>query len=289
MLGPRTTKHILIDQSSDGCMRHVLQHTVPIVNTIREFGTDPYTGRRADSEVQGTGTPMKWREHHFVLSAAHVLDKAEPKDLRVYAYSNLPATYKSPESLTMDDIVDGVALTDTSVIHRCKWEDLAVVTIDTRQFPGVEFIESMKDWIDPPVGEPVHCCGFPTDHSVRVNHRVVSPKRDEIDLAVWPTTFGGQVLPFPSEDEVKFHYDDLDSNRHFLIAYDGAGVSKHPRGISGAAVWWESDKKEIIWRPNFKFAGTATHCYKRGTIVRVVKASVVRRFIAELFGESDEA
>lgn len=269
-------------------MRHVLQHTASIVNTIREFGTDRSTGRRADSEVSGSGTPMKWREHHFILSAAHVFEKATPKDLRVLTYAKLPATYVSRESLTMDDIVDGVALTDASVMHRCKWEDLAVVTIDATKFQGVDFVDPAKDWIDPPVGEPVHCCGFPTDHSVRVNHRVVSPKRDEVDLAVWPTVFSGPVLPFPPEDQVKFHYDDLDSNRHYLIPYDGAGVSKHPGGVSGAAVWWESDKKEIIWRPNFKFGGTATHCHKKGTIVRVVKASVVRHFLVELFGESGE-
>lgn len=289
VFGPRTTKHGLIDQSSDACMRHVLLHTASIVNSLREFGIDRDTGRRADSEVPGTGTPMKWREHHFILSADHVFEKAAPKDLRVFAYTNLPATYISRESLTTADIVDGVALTDGSKIHRCGWEDLAVVTIDADQFPGADFIEPEKSWIDPPVGEPVHCCGFPTDHSVRVNHRTVSPTRDEVDLAVWPTTFSGQVLPFPSENDVKFQYDDLNASSHYLITYNGAGVSKHPRGISGAAVWWESDKKEIIWRPNFRFAGTATHCYKNGTIVRVVKASVVRRFLAELFGEPDEA
>lgn len=281
MLGSRTTQHGLIDQSSDGCMRYVLQHTASIVNTVREFGTDRHTGQRADSEVPGTGIPMKWREHHFVLSAAHVFDKAGPKDLRVFAYANLPVAYKSRESLTMRDIVDGVAMTDASVIHRCKWEDLAVVTIDAAQFPGVDFIEPEAAWIDPPVGEPVHCCGFPTDHSVRVNHRTVSPTRDEIDIAVWPTTFSTSVLPFPNKVT-----DDLNRDTHYLISYDGAGVSKHPGGVSGAAVWWESDKKEIIWRPNFRFAGTVTHCYKKGAILRVVKASVVRRFLAELFNES---
>lgn len=282
----RTTRQGLIDQSSDACMRHVLRHTASIVNTVREFGTDPYTGRRADSEVPATGTPMTWRKHHFVLSAAHVFDKAGPTDLRILMHTDLPSTYKARDSLTMRDIADGLPLTDASVIHRCKWEDLAVVTIDAAQFPGVDFIEPDKAWVDPPAGEMVHCCGFPTDHSVRVNHRVVSPTRDEVDLAVWPTIFSGVVLPFPSEDEVKFHYDDLDSQRHYLIAYDGVGVSKHPGGVSGAAVWWESDKKEIIWRPNFKFAGTATHCHKKGLIVRVVKASVVRRFLVELFNES---
>ena len=203
--------------------------------------------------------------------------------------ANLPARYKSRETLTMRDITDGLLLTEESAIHQCEWEDLAVVTVDPKKFPEIEFIEPQKCWVDPPSGENVHCCGFPSDHSIMVNRRAVSPKRDEVNLAIWPTVFSGSVLPFPSDDEVRFHYDDLDPDRHYLIPYDGAGVSKHPGGISGAAVWWESDEKKIIWRPNFSFAGTTTHCHKNGTIVRVVKASVVRRFLAELFGDSREA
>ncbi len=59
--------------------------------------------------------------------------------------------------------------------------------------------------------------------------------------------------------------------------------NNYPRGISDAAMWWESDQKQIIWRPHFKFAGVCTACYKRGTVVQVVKASVVRRFLEKVF------
>jgi len=197
----------------------------------------------------------------------------------------LPASYKSREALTQRDLAEALPLPANSVIHRCGWEDLAVVTVDPERFPSVDFTEPDKDWIDPAVGENVNCCGFPSDHSVVVNRRTVSMDRDEADRAVWPTAFGGPVLPFPSADDVKFHYDGLDPNSHYLIPYDGADVSEHPGGISGAAVWWESDEKQLIWRPNFRFAGTCTHCHKKGTRVRVVKASVVRRFLTELFGE----
>ncbi len=273
----------LLDQGSDACMRHLLRHTAAIVNGIRVVGVNRQTGQRGDSEVPGSGCPMRWGSHHFVLSAAHVFENAKATDVRVITYAELPASYKSSEALRPRDIVEGLPLAGDSVIHRCGWEDLAVVTVDPEKFPGVDFIEPDNDWIDPPPGENVTSCGFPSDHSVVVNRRTVSAGRDEADLAVWPTTFGGPVLPFPSADEVKYHYDDLDPNCHYLIPYDGAGVSEHPGGISGAAVWWESDEKHPIWRPDFRFAGTCTHCHKRGTRVRVVKASVLRRFLAELF------
>lgn len=274
----------LIAHASDACLRHLLRHTAAIVNSVREVGTDPFSGGPADSEVPGTGIPIKWGNHHFVLSAAHVFKNATPKDLRVLTFANLPPTYKGRESLTWDDIVDGLPLTGDCVIHVCDWEDLAVVTINPEKFPGVDFTDPAKEWTDPAVAENVHCCGFPSDHSFRVNKRRVSENRLEVDLAVWPTTFSGEVLPFPPPDELRFRYPDLDIERHYLIPYELPGISQKAGGISGAAVWWESDEKQIIWRPNFKFAGICTHWYPKRARVAVVKASVVRRFLTELFG-----
>jgi hypothetical protein len=195
----------------------MLQHTAAVVNSVRVVGVNRYTGERGDSEMPGTGCPMRWGKQRFVLSAAHVFENAEAKDIRVLVFADLPKEYKSREALTKRDIVDGIGLTDDSVIHRCKWEDLAVVTVDVAKFPGVDFIEPEKDWVDPPPGENVNCCGFPSDNSVIVNRRTVSPKRDEADLAVWPTIFGAPVLPFPSEDEVRFYFDPLQPDRHYLI------------------------------------------------------------------------
>lgn len=278
----------LIEHGSDACTRHLLQHTAGIVNGVRVSGVNRYTRERGDSEEPGTGCPMRWGRNHFVLSAKHLFENAKPTDVRVFTFANQPVQYKSPATVTMRDIVDGVTLTEGSIIHRCAWEDLAVVTVDPANFPDTEFIEPERYWVDPPPGENVHCCGFPSDHSLMLNRRAVSPKRFEVDLAVWPTIFSGPVQPFPSDEELRFQSDDLDPDKHYLVPYDGADVSKHPRGFSGAAVWWESDEKKIIWRPNFKFAGTVTHSYKDGRIVRVVKASVVRRFLAELFGQPGE-
>jgi hypothetical protein len=275
----------IIDYASDAFRRHLLQHTAAIVNSVREVGADRYTGQRADAEVPGTGCPMRWGDQYFVLTAAHVFDNAEPKDLRVLTYADLPVSFKGPHELTAKDIVDGVPLGYDSTIHRCGWEDLAVVTIDAGRFPGVDFVEPASAWIDPSINENVHCCGFPSDHHVRVNQRKVTPTRNEVDLAIYPTTFSGPVLPFPSVDEVKFYYDGLNEDRHYLIPYDLPGVSNHPRGISGAPVWWESDKRELIWRANLIFAGTCTHSHRNGTRVRIVKASAVRRFLAEVFGD----
>lgn len=80
----------LKNHGSDACMRHMLQHTAAVVNSVRVVGVNRYTGERGDSEVPGTGCPMRWGKHHFVLSAAHVFENAEAKEIRVLVFADLP-------------------------------------------------------------------------------------------------------------------------------------------------------------------------------------------------------
>ena len=99
------------------------------------------------------------------------------------------------------------------------------------------------EWIDPTEGELVHCCGFPTDHNVTADRKMIC-KKEEIGIAVYPTIFNGKVLPQPSERDLKFYITDFDPNRHYLIPYVCSG-SKHPRGVSGAAIWWGRPARDI--------------------------------------------
>jgi hypothetical protein len=107
--------------------------------------------------------------------------------------------------------------------------------------------------------------------------------KEERTLALRPETFSGQVLPQPTEQELRFQITAFDPDRHYLIPYEHP-ESTHPRGFSGAAIWWESDQKQLVWKPTFKFAGVCTSCYRGGKVEQVVKASVVRRFREKVFG-----
>jgi hypothetical protein len=55
-------------------------------------------------------------------------------------------------------------------------------------------------------------------------------------------------------------------------------------GISGAAAWVQSNERQALWTASFKFAGTCTSCHQNGTIEQIVKASVAREFLLEVFG-----
>jgi len=179
--------------------------------------------------------------------------------------------------------VDAVSLTDpAAMVHLCAWEDLALISTLSTAIPNAEFFDAANEWIDPQENEPLHCHAFPIDHHVMVGQKIL-PNKEERTLALYPTAFGGRVLPLPTEDELKFKITDFNPEKHYLTPYGNLG-SKQPHGISGAAMWWESDEKLLVWRPNFKFAGICICCYKNGSVVQVVKASVVRRFLTEVFG-----
>jgi len=267
-------------QASDASLNHVLRRTLGVINEVRVVGRHP-DGRRADQEVPGTGCPILWDENHLILTAKHVIDTATTKDIRIAAFSPTAIIFKEPEKLTPDDMEAGESLPANSQIVCCGWEDLAAIVIPSTALPKCDFVDIQREWIDPAEGELVHCCGFPTDHNVTADRKMVGEK-EEIGIGVYPTVFNGKVLPQPSEHDLKFYITDFDKSRHYLIPYVCSG-SKHPRGISGAAIWWETDQEMLVWRPEFKFAGTCVCTYRSGTIIQVIKASVVRRFLKEVF------
>ncbi len=204
---------------------------------------------------------------------------ARPADLRIFWRPTGGVERIGDSDLTPKDIVDAVPVRDpNSVIHRCAWEDLAIITLDPSEAgQHTEFFDIGKSWVDPIKGELVHCCGFPIDKHVHIGSRMVGTK-EEHDIALRPTVFSGEVLSGPT-----FLTNDYNADRHYLVPYEHHD-SKHPEGFSGAAAWWESDQPQKVWRPNLVFAGVCTSCYKDGAVEQIVRGSVVRRFLEEVFG-----
>ena len=105
-----------------------------------------------------------------------------------------------------------------------------------------------------------------------------------VDIGLIPVVFSGNVLPAPTETDLKFKITAFNPAHHYLVPYTTSTMTQHPRGISGAAMWWESDEKLAVWRPNFKVAGICVCSYKDGTVVQVVKPSAVVLFLEEILG-----
>jgi len=266
------------------CEARVWTHTVAIVNSIPDF-----LPNSVDRERPGTGSACSWASHHFILTANHVIrNEAKPCDLRLFWRPFGEDQHVAEKDLKREHTVDAIAIKDPhAVIHRCAWEDLAIVTIDPSEAgPYSEFIDVGSEWVDPSVNQWINIFGFPLDRRVRIQDRMVTQHRREVLEALWPEIFSGQVLS--GED---FPARDFTPDRHYLVPYVHP-TSNHPRGFSGAAAWCEPEKpQQGVWRPDFKFAGVCTHCYKNANPIleRIVKASAVRKFLEEVFGSNANA
>jgi hypothetical protein len=264
-------------------------HTVGIANrALAEVGKDPDTGLQAtEIEKPGTGVAGLWGTHYFIETAKHVLDAAKPSDLRFFVRQTGELKIKRASEVTVEDGNAAAPLNDQdAVIHRCEWEDIAIVAIRPDALGNdLEFFDIANSWTDPTEGAIVSGVGYPLSHGVRFGRRIGSHLHQSVLLS--PTAFNGAVLPSPSSDDIKFKFVEFDSGRHYLIPYEHSKDGKRPEGISGAAVWMESDEKHPVWTPRFKFAGTCTCCYKKGTIEQVVKASAVCQFLTEVYGHPE--
>jgi len=266
-------------QARYAAINRLWMHTVGVVNRIPTVGTDPLTGKRGDSEEPGTGCAVRWGSNYCILTAKHVIEKAELKDIDFFYRPS--GRIEEQRNFRPQDAFEAGPLNDTNaVLHRCGWEDLAVVATVPNAIPHLEFFDVGREWVDPQPGETIQCLGYPSDLGVVCGSRHVG-NNEVRDIALYSSVFKANVLPLPSEDELKFKFKDFVPSRHYLVPFDDAAKGRRPNGFSGSGMWVEGDEKQIIWAPTFKFGGI---CYKDGSVLAVLKASVVRRFLQEVFG-----
>jgi hypothetical protein len=244
-------------------------------------GTDPVTGLPArEEETPGTAVAGRWNGQHFVLTAEHVVKSATPADLSFFVRERGDLKVQHASQITERDASAPIPLNDpTAVIHRSPTEDLAVIAIAPNILgPLLEFYDFGGQWVDPVEGQIVAGVGYPVAIGVRFQQQVGSVIHGNIVLS--PTPFTGTVLP----DATGRYFNKFDLTRHYLTTYEPTESGTHPSGISGAAVWIESKEKQAVWAARLKFAGVCTDCYQGGSVEQIVRASVVRQFLTDVFG-----
>jgi hypothetical protein len=259
----------------------LLNHTVAIVNEVQVTGTAQESGARINTEECGTGCTVKWGHANLILTAKHVIDRADPNEIRIYSTPGGPIRFVGRSDLTPADMAAGEPFKG-GAIHRCERRDLAALAVDVADFPTMDFF-NLQNSADPAPADKILCCGFPVDHNVRIGTEIKDGRKGAL-YGLWPTAFSSTVLPAPSEEELKFKYPGFDSPTEFLFPYDCPEMSNHPGGISGSAVWLRNTEKRLIWAPSFKFGGISIACFKKGSVVQALKASEVLAFLAEQFG-----
>jgi hypothetical protein len=110
-------------------VEHLWSRTIGIANrAIVTRGMDPATRLPAqEQEAPGTAVAGIWGKHHFILTAKHVLDEAVPGDLSFFVRPT--GSLRQVSEVTVQDGLVAVPLNDRdATIHRCGWEDVALLT-----------------------------------------------------------------------------------------------------------------------------------------------------------------
>ena len=165
----------------------------------------------------------------------------------------------------------------------CGWEDLALITLPANSSIDLEFHDAYASWLDPEPGQKLSSFGFPIDAAklAKVEKLGSLPhETKELFQKIWPTI----VIPVPSNFCTAYtDPSPYDADRHYLANWRPAENLK-PYGFSGAAMWSIHFPATPISKIDLLFAGVATHFYSSYEAERIIKASVVRKFLQETFG-----
>jgi hypothetical protein len=167
-----------------------------------------------------------------------------------------------------------------AALHRCEWEDLAVVVTAPNAIGHVEYFDVGREWIDPKRGKTIQCIGYPIDIGV-LNHVSTVGNNELRYVTLSPNSFTGVVLP--AKDDYRF-LKDFAPSRHYLVSFEDAASGRRPNGFSGGGMFVEGNEKQIVWTATFKFGGICLASYKKGRVLMVLKASIVRRYLEEILG-----
>lgn len=267
-------------------------YSIGIVNEKeRRFGKTP-DGRDGDEETPGSASLIRWGEHYCILTARHNVVNADTEDLRFFF--NAPG---SREYRTLREELFSTGYAEMSMgrrvtickIYRCAWEDIAVLTID-RHARGLDlaFHDLSSSGNDPVVGDTLYCLGFPTYRPVEV-HVDRTGNREHRLLGLMPRIWSNTVIAKP-DSLVDAHDAEIpyDPDNHFLISWDVADPQMGMHGFSGAATWTDVPfSNRELWFPKLMMTGMCTHYYKLMRVGRMIRSSILKRFLQEALGADD--
>ena len=257
-----------LNAAADGIEEAIAWSTVGIVSGS---GNEKWRGI-------GTGTLVRWKDRHLILTAAHVVAGTLPEDLRFFLREDAPIIRLERKALLQ---LPGVP---TSVLRPFKEIeldrpvidtdlDLAALPVDIRiekQYP-VRFFCLEEGGATPAVDHTTILMGFPHDISqvTQKNERVVFTHVE------WT-----QVAP------VREGLEGFEPSKHFLAAYylTETYPNADPHGLSGAAMWFRSSNTPVVWHPNVEIAGVQIAWYRRPCLLKMVRREAVEGFLSGQLG-----
>jgi len=205
-----------------------------------------------------------------------VVSDTSPEDLRFFLRNDAPIVRIERQTLAA---LPGVPSTTLRPFQELQLEslviekqlDLAALVLDDslEKAHGVRSFTVTEGGNTPASSQIVVAVGFPCDIS-RVNHlgeRVIFTHVEWTEI-VGPR--GG--------------LDGFDQATHALAPFSITDElpEADPRGMSGAAVWWQRPAQSGVWYPNLELAGITISYYEKSKLLKFVKREFVEAFLTML-------
>lgn len=251
------------EEIDKGLRATILQSTICIVKVLAD---------RTNAD-NGTGTLVRWRGRHLILTAAHVIENSQPEGLRfLFPPANTQPTLTFEEMQTLrtlpaEKIIWWVELKLGRIVSDPNLDLAAIeVSSDLGEEHSVCFADLVEGGQTPPEGQKIIIIGYPSK-----NHR-------------WLEDEGPMYFPQVTRTQIQPNrpMKDFDPDQHFLTSYNLQKLTPagpEPHGISGAAAWMPVEKDSIIWHPDKEMAGVATNWYRREGLMKVVRREAVEGFL----------
>jgi hypothetical protein len=285
LLTNMTARNPIETEASKAIFNRIWSHTVGIVNESkleRQVGKLP-DGRRVEESPPGTGCLIQWGSHSCILTAGHVVQSAAVSDLKFFIGSQ-SLKEQSRQEVESQAYVEAYQPRSMEIdaIFRCSWEDMTVLTVPPGEIKS-ELHTLKSAWADPQQGAIVQVLGFPTHKPLALGIERVGDQ-EQRTIGLTPTYWDGRVVPVPPRwEESSFSQYPYDPEKHFFTEWKPIDPNMGLKGFSGAAAWTPASVPTgKLWSPKLLFAGMCTHYYGKSGLGRMIKASVVLRFLEEI-------
>ena len=257
-------------------IERIAWYTVGIVNLL----VDVDYQKKTMADGLGTGTACTWKGHRLILTAEHVIAKAEPKDLafllRVDEAINWEGMGK-PEK-----VVERVSLPVERIV-RCMEHDLAAIVLRTEELTPfhMQFCELPEHLSKRRTAKrkgSLILLGFPSDRIFDVS-KIKTANAEAYYHAARPTILTGTIAK--PRKNLSSAYQQ---KRDVLLHYTPTDPQMKPFGFSGAAAWSErAERSGILWTAESVVFGVLTHAFMTPKLLRVVGGPTVKQFLQDSF------
>jgi len=225
-----------------------------------------------DGVTVGTGTLIKWKSSHLILTANHNLDGSKPSAIR-FAFCPGGTLREGPMNSREDsgDLYRGLLLpVDDSVIVDKK-NDIVAIPLNVKQLPkAAVFYEISQKVPVPEDGNMVFLAGFAWDNSF--------PLQGQARAVGLITQSGAYDSALNATKGLYSKYSPAD---HFLLRYavdDGV----KPYGISGTGAWGNANHAGPVWTSRPILVGVQIAWFKKSRLLQIVRLGPILALLANI-------